>query len=78
MKLTGPVAVFEAEAIEEVAEALSWFRSRRVHQAVVETDSLLTVRAVHSATQNRLEVGDVIDSWRAPLNEYLDFSVNFV
>ncbi|KAL8145567.1 hypothetical protein AgCh_003647 [Apium graveolens] len=67
--LPAPVSVFEAEA-NGIREALSW---TMVHQlqgktVLVETDSLLTVQALHNNTINYLEVGDVIVSCQLQLH----------
>ena len=60
MTLPRPATVFEAECIG-VREALSWLMSYQDQPVIVETDSLLTFRALHGSSKNLLEVGHVVD-----------------
>lgn len=55
-----PATVLEAESIG-VKEALSWIMQRGDANVIIETDSLLTVRALQGKKNYKLEVGHVID-----------------
>lgn len=55
-------SVFEAEAIG-IRQALSWIKdeSFNIGQVVVESDSLLSVKAIQDDKVNLLEVGDIFE-----------------
>ncbi|XP_074361362.1 uncharacterized protein LOC141701628 [Apium graveolens] len=68
MTLPRPTTVFEAECIR-VREALSWLLSYQGRRAVVEIDSLLSVKALYGGGKNLLEVGHVIDQCKMLLED---------
>lgn len=45
---------------------------------VIESDSLLTVKALHSPLDNLLEVGFILDACRSIIDSRPGFSVSFV
>lgn len=61
--LSCPVTVLEAETIG-VREALSWVIQRGDDSVIVETNSLLTVRALQSNKSYMLEVGHMIEHYK--------------
>lgn len=79
LRLSAPASVFEAETIG-VREALSWIMAQQLHRktVLVETDSLLTMQALHNDTINYLEVEDVIVSCQLHLQHLVDTSVSFI
>ncbi|XP_074378180.1 uncharacterized protein LOC141719707 [Apium graveolens] len=60
LTLSCPATVLEAESIG-VREALSWVIQRGDDSVIIESDSLLTVRALHGKKSYLLEVGHVIE-----------------
>lgn len=71
--------MFEAEAVG-VREALSWIYDQNLQNVdvVVESDSQVTVTAIHNKQINYLEVGDVIASCCHMLTHLQFTSVQFV
>lgn len=69
--------VFEAECIG-MNKALSWLLSRKERKAIVESDSMLTVDAVHGRRENVLEVGHIIDQCKLMVQMMPDVTVNYV
>lgn len=70
-------SVFEAEALA-VLEGLQWLLTLQHDIVVIESDSLLTVRALHCPEENVLEVGNVLEACRNILNLRPGFSISFV
>lgn len=77
LSLSCPSTVLEAESIG-VKEALAWVMQRGDSNVVLETDSLLTVKAILSNKKYLLEVGHVIEHCRMLVNVVPGFSVNHV
>ena len=79
LRLQIPDSVFKAEAIG-FREALSWLEDQNLQGAkvVIESDSQLTLRAIHKGDVNYLEVGDVIASCCQKLSQLHFTSVNFI
>lgn len=61
ISLPCPITVVEAESIR-VSEALLWVMKASYRRIIVESDSLLTVRALHGKSVNVLEIGHVIEN----------------
>lgn len=61
IRLPAPTSVFEAEIVG-VKEALSWIAAEHLDRGSwqIETDSLLTEKAINRPTLNLLEVGDIV------------------
>ncbi|WOH00096.1 hypothetical protein DCAR_0519453 [Daucus carota subsp. sativus] len=72
-------SVFEAEAIG-VKEALSWLVEWKMdkERVQVETDSMLTTKALKCQTLNLMEVGDVIKECCSMMQIMPNVSINFV
>lgn len=72
-------SVFEAEAIG-IKQALSWIKDVNFTsgQVVVETDSLLSVKALQDDKVNLLEVGDIIEDCKQDLVGLDSVSVRFI
>ncbi|XP_074368461.1 uncharacterized protein LOC141708634 [Apium graveolens] len=77
LALPYPATVLEAESMG-VREALSWVMSRQERRVIVETDSLLTVRAVLGKQEYALEIGHVIEHCKLLLQLLPEVSVSFV
>ncbi|XP_074351358.1 uncharacterized protein LOC141690460 [Apium graveolens] len=77
LALPCPATVLEAESIE-VKEALTWVMQRGYSKVILETDSLLTVKALSSSNKYLLEVGHVIEQYRLLLNEAPGFLVSHI
>ena len=75
----GEVSVFEAEAVG-VREALSWLKDmqRQEDEVIIESDSQLTVRAIHTNNLNYLEIGEVIESCKQLLRSFCRVSLVFI
>lgn len=76
LRRAGEVPVFEAEAMG-ILEALSWLQTLALSDVVIESDSLLTVNALHQNIDSHLEVGSVLQDCRDILDHRPDFSVSF-
>lgn len=77
LRRTGEVPAFEAE-VWGVFEALRWLKELQMCNAVVETDSLLTVNALSKNVEYNLEVGDVLEDCKFFLRSNPNVSVSFV
>lgn len=77
MNFLNPESVFAAEA-RGVCEALLWAKERDLQNVIIETDSLLTVRALRMKSLNVLEVGNVLQMCLKQLKENPTFSIVFV
>ncbi|XP_074324401.1 uncharacterized protein LOC141661315 [Apium graveolens] len=75
--LTCPTTVVEAECIG-VREALSWVMTFQNKKIKVESDSLLTIRAIQGKRCNLMEIGHVIESCRSMLQHLPLVSINYV
>lgn len=77
--LQAPSSVFEGEAIG-VREALSWIADQHLEdrRVYVESDSQLTVRAIHNEDVNYLEVGVVVESCYQKLQQLEHVSLSFI
>lgn len=62
------VSIFEAEFIG-IRQALSWIKEEEISngQVVVESDSLLSVKAIMEGKVNLLEVGDIVEDCKQEL-----------
>ncbi|XP_074355573.1 uncharacterized protein LOC141695214 [Apium graveolens] len=72
-------SVFEAEALG-VREALSWIKDQQLHgtKVLVESDSLLTTKAIEGDKVICLEVGEVIEECKQALQNLSTVSVCFI
>lgn len=70
-------SVFEAEAVA-VLEGLKWLLDLNQDNVVIESDSPLTVKALHSPLDNLWEVGFILDACRSIIDSRPGFSVSFV
>lgn len=75
--LPRPNTVLEAESIG-IREALSWVLQRGEQKLIVESDSLLSVRAVHHKKNYLLEVGHVIEDCKMFLHSMSDCRVTHI
>lgn len=69
--------VLEAEALA-ILEGLYWLQVLDHDKAVVESDSLLAVRALQDDQDNLLEVGHTLDACRIILDSKPGYSISFV
>lgn len=58
-------------------EAIRWIKSLGMQNVDIESDSLLTVQVINSATENYLEVGVILQECRSVLDAHSDV-VSFV
>lgn len=72
-----PTTVMDAECIG-VREALSWIMNFQNKKVKVESDSLLTIRALQGKKCNLMETGHVIESCRSMLQQLPLVSINHV
>lgn len=77
MSLPRPATVLEAESIG-VREALSWTIQCGETQGIIETDSLLKVRALHGRKRYLVEVGHVFEDCKGLLKSHPGFVVFYV
>ncbi|KAL8127779.1 hypothetical protein AgCh_014632 [Apium graveolens] len=72
-------SVFKAEALG-VREALSWIKDQQLHgtKVLVESDSLLTTKAIEGDKVICLEVGEVIEECKQALHNLSTVSVYFI
>lgn len=72
-------SVFEAEALG-VREALSWIKDHQIHDSkvLIETDSLLTTKAITGDKVNCLEVGEIVEECKQALQSLPTVSVCFI
>ncbi|XP_074346617.1 uncharacterized protein LOC141685409 [Apium graveolens] len=70
-------SVVEAEA-QTILEGLQWLLTMNYDRVNIESDSLKSVRAIHSPDMNLLEVGFFIDACRLLLDAKVGFSVSFI
>lgn len=77
LSLPSPSTVFEAESIG-IREALSWMMARQDRRVIVETDSLLTVYAIHGKSDNLFEVGHIVEHCRAMLQSTTEVRVTHI
>lgn len=72
-------SIFEAEAVA-VGEALSWIYQQQlqVRSIIIETDSMLTPKAIVSKEIICLEFGDVIEDCKQILSTLPSISIHFV
>ena len=77
MSLPRPGTILEAESIG-VREALSWIMQRGDEQGIIESDSLLTIRALQGKKKYLLEVGHVVDSCKSLIQSILGFVFSYV
>ncbi|KAL8111526.1 hypothetical protein AgCh_019295 [Apium graveolens] len=72
-------SVLEAEAVG-VREALSWIKDLQLHgtKVVVESDSLLTTKAIAGDIVNCLEVGEVLEECKQALQNLPTVAVSFI
>ena len=69
--------VFEAEALV-ILVGLHWLQVLNYDRVVIESDSLLAVRALQDTQDNLLEVGHVLNACRITLDSKSGYSVSFV
>lgn len=77
MRFEGAVSVMEAESIG-VLEAIGWSEDFADQHVIVETDSLLVVKALKEPGRFKLELGHIIDQCRYLLGRRSNLSVVFV
>lgn len=77
MRFEGILSVSEAESIG-INEALTWNLPLQIDNVIIESDSLLTVQALDKHLSNKLEVGNIIESYRLKLINKNDISIKFV
>lgn len=72
-------SIFEAELIG-VRDALSWIKEGQYSsaQVLVESDSLLSVKAILEDKVNLLEVGEVIEECKQGLQGLASGSIRFI
>ncbi|XP_074377272.1 uncharacterized protein LOC141718788 [Apium graveolens] len=68
-------SVVEAEA-QAILEGLQWLLTMNYDRVDIESDSLSSVRAIHSPEMNLMEVGIFIDACRLLLDAKVGFSVS--
>ena len=73
----GDISVLEAEA-GGVLEALKWVLELGVTNVTIESDSILTVRAVRNGSVNYLEVGNLFEDSRLIMRNRPDISISYV
>lgn len=77
MRLAGNISVYEAEAVG-ILEALSWIDDRQDGHVVIESDSLLSVRALQKDIVQVNELGTVLNFCKDMLKNRSDISIQFV
>lgn len=77
LRKRGQVSVFEAET-QGVLEAIDWGTALGLANVDIDTDFMLTMKAITGNSSNVLEVGNMIEEGRMSLNVRRDFSLNFV
>lgn len=77
MKVLERGSVFAAEALG-VCEALKWSDSKGFQKVIIETDSLLTARALSNRRSYALEVGHVLQECLFWLDKNPHFVVKFI
>lgn len=77
MCFAGEISVLEAEMVG-ILEALRWVQDWPGGRIVIESDSLLSITAIHKAACNYLELGDLIRQCMFILDSRADLSVHFV
>ena len=63
MKFAGKIDVLEAELMG-ILEALKWISALSGYKITIESDSLLSVKAIQGNIQNQLEAGMLVDQCR--------------
>ena len=77
MKFAGKVDVLEAELVG-ILEALIWTSAFSGYMIIIESDSLLSVKAIQGNNQNQLEAGMLVDQCRDILRTRELVSLGFV
>ena len=77
MKFAGKVDVLEAELMG-ILEALKWISAFSGYKITIESDSLLSVKAIQGNIQNQLEAGILVDQCRDILRDRELVSLVFV
>ncbi|XP_074351705.1 uncharacterized protein LOC141690845 [Apium graveolens] len=68
---------FEVEALA-ILESLHWLLTLNHDRVIIESDSLLSIRALQGSHDNLLEVGSILNACRIILDSRPGYSISFV